>query len=200
VRPEPRKRVRSFVLGLLAGLPRTNCWTIAEHAGDASPDGMQHLLARAVWDADVLLLQHPDPLLRLAQLGVLGRSSAGLEPGLDIGGLQPVGQARLADPEIGSDLLQRQPSPRDGGRRSRHRRGTLWDMAWARSTSFQRHLTAPTDQVSPPRAADPFASVDSVEEKSQPGESDEARLVGPQPGRSCRCRANPSVVAAHRCW
>jgi len=29
-----------------------NCWTIAEHAGDSSPDGMQHLLARAKWDAD----------------------------------------------------------------------------------------------------------------------------------------------------
>jgi SRSO17 transposase len=40
------------VLGLLADLPRKNCWTIAEHAGDASPDGMQHLLARAVWDHD----------------------------------------------------------------------------------------------------------------------------------------------------
>jgi SRSO17 transposase len=40
------------VLGLLAGLPRKNCWTIAEHAGDATPDGMQHLLARARWDAD----------------------------------------------------------------------------------------------------------------------------------------------------
>jgi len=40
------------VLGLPAELPRKNCWTIAEHAGDASPDGMQHLLARAKWDAD----------------------------------------------------------------------------------------------------------------------------------------------------
>jgi SRSO17 transposase len=40
------------VLGLLADLPRKNCWTIAEHAGDATPDGMQHLLARAVWDHD----------------------------------------------------------------------------------------------------------------------------------------------------
>jgi SRSO17 transposase len=36
----------------LADLPRKNCWTIAEHAGDATPDGMQHLLARAVWDTD----------------------------------------------------------------------------------------------------------------------------------------------------
>jgi SRSO17 transposase len=43
---------RSFVLGLLAGLPRVNCWSIAEHAGDASPAGMQHLLSRACWDAD----------------------------------------------------------------------------------------------------------------------------------------------------
>jgi SRSO17 transposase len=40
------------VYGLLADLPRKNCWTIAEHAGDASPDGMQHLLGRAVWDHD----------------------------------------------------------------------------------------------------------------------------------------------------
>ena len=51
-RVEPRRRARSFVLGLLAELPRKNCWTIAEHAGDAAPDGMQHLLARAKWDAD----------------------------------------------------------------------------------------------------------------------------------------------------
>jgi len=50
-RPEPRRRARAFVLGLLAELPRKNCWTIAEHAGDQSPDGMQHLLARAKWDA-----------------------------------------------------------------------------------------------------------------------------------------------------
>jgi SRSO17 transposase len=51
-RPEPRRRARAFVLGLLAPLPRKNCWTIAEQAGDGSPDGMQHLLARAQWDAD----------------------------------------------------------------------------------------------------------------------------------------------------
>ncbi|GHD76318.1 transposase [Streptomyces mirabilis] len=51
-RVERRRRARSFVLGLLAELPRKNCWTIAEHAGDASPAGMQHLLSRASWDAD----------------------------------------------------------------------------------------------------------------------------------------------------
>jgi len=51
-RAEPRRRARAFVLGLLAELPRKNCWTIAEHAGDRTPDGMQHLLSRARWDAD----------------------------------------------------------------------------------------------------------------------------------------------------
>lgn len=51
-RVEPRRRARAFVLGLLADLPRKNCWTIAEHAGDASPGGMQHFVAAAAWDAD----------------------------------------------------------------------------------------------------------------------------------------------------
>jgi len=48
-RVEPRRRARALVVGLLAGLPRKNCWTIAEHAGDATPDGMQHLLAIYGW-------------------------------------------------------------------------------------------------------------------------------------------------------
>lgn len=41
-----------MVLGLLSDLPRKNCWSIAEWAGETSPDGMQHLLGRARWDAD----------------------------------------------------------------------------------------------------------------------------------------------------
>ena len=45
-RAEPRRRARAFVLGLLSGLRRKN-WTIAEQAGDATPDGMQHPLARS---------------------------------------------------------------------------------------------------------------------------------------------------------
>ncbi|ALP00144.1 transposase [Streptomyces hygroscopicus subsp. limoneus] len=53
-RIEPRLRARQLLLGLLAGLPRKNCWTIAEHPGDATPDGLQHLLGRATWDADLV--------------------------------------------------------------------------------------------------------------------------------------------------
>ncbi len=46
-RVEPGRRVRDLVLGLLSDLPPKNCWSIAEWAGEASPDGMQHLLGRA---------------------------------------------------------------------------------------------------------------------------------------------------------
>ena len=52
VRVETRRRAGKFVLGLLADLPRKNCWSIAEHAGDRDPHGMQHFLARASWDTD----------------------------------------------------------------------------------------------------------------------------------------------------
>ena len=51
-RAETRRHAASLVRGLLAGLPRVNCWTIAEHAGHAGPDALQHLLAGAVWDED----------------------------------------------------------------------------------------------------------------------------------------------------
>jgi hypothetical protein len=39
-RVESRRRARKLVLGLLSDLPRKNCWTIAEWAGDRTPDGM----------------------------------------------------------------------------------------------------------------------------------------------------------------
>ncbi|GAA4491223.1 hypothetical protein GCM10023191_024740 [Actinoallomurus oryzae] len=51
-RSEPRQRVREYVSGLVAGLERKNGWTLAEHAGALSPDGMQRLLRRADWDID----------------------------------------------------------------------------------------------------------------------------------------------------
>ena len=49
-RSEPRARVREYVSGLVAGLERKNGWTLAERAGEVSPDGMQRLLRIADWD------------------------------------------------------------------------------------------------------------------------------------------------------
>jgi SRSO17 transposase len=51
-RVEPRRRARAYVRGLLAPLASKNGWTLAEAAGDATPDGMQRLLNRAGWDTD----------------------------------------------------------------------------------------------------------------------------------------------------
>ncbi len=90
-RVEPRRRARAFVLGLLSGLRRKNCWTIAEHAGDATPDGMQHLLAAARWDADAVrddlrgyVIEHlgsADAVLVVDETGDVkkGRASAGVQ-------------------------------------------------------------------------------------------------------------------------
>ena len=52
VRREPRLRARAYLLGLVSGLERKNGWTLAEFAGDATPDGMQRLLNAARWDQD----------------------------------------------------------------------------------------------------------------------------------------------------
>jgi SRSO17 transposase len=51
-RSEPRARAQEYVSGLLAGLERKNGWTLAERAGEGSPDGMQRLLRKADWDVN----------------------------------------------------------------------------------------------------------------------------------------------------
>ena len=49
-RVEPFAQAGKYVRGLLSDLPHKNCWTLAEYAGDATPDRMQRLLERASWD------------------------------------------------------------------------------------------------------------------------------------------------------
>jgi hypothetical protein len=51
-RAEPRRRVLAYLRGLLGNVGRKNGWQLAEHAGEATPDGMQRLLATADWDPD----------------------------------------------------------------------------------------------------------------------------------------------------
>ena len=50
-RSEPRARVLAYLRGLLGQLERKNGWTLAEAAGEVSPDGMQRLLRTADWTA-----------------------------------------------------------------------------------------------------------------------------------------------------
>ena len=53
-RSEPRRRALAHLRGLLSPLERKNGWQLAELVGERTPDGMQHLLARAEWDADAV--------------------------------------------------------------------------------------------------------------------------------------------------
>jgi SRSO17 transposase len=50
VRREPWQQARKYLTALMSDLPKKNCWSLAEYAGDATPDRMQRLLERAVWD------------------------------------------------------------------------------------------------------------------------------------------------------
>ncbi len=53
-RREPREAVRRYVRGLLAPLPRKNCWQLAEAVGDDDPQALQRLLYQGAWDADAV--------------------------------------------------------------------------------------------------------------------------------------------------
>lgn len=53
-RSEPRQRMRRYLEGLLRPVERKNGWQLAESAGEATPYGMQRLLAGAHWDADAV--------------------------------------------------------------------------------------------------------------------------------------------------
>lgn len=49
-RVQPFDQAGKYLSGLISDLPRKNGWSIAEHAGDATPDRTQRLLNHAVWD------------------------------------------------------------------------------------------------------------------------------------------------------
>ncbi len=49
-RAEPRRQARKYIAGLMSGSSPKNCWTLAQEAGDRTPDKMQRLLGHAAWD------------------------------------------------------------------------------------------------------------------------------------------------------
>lgn len=90
-RPEPRRHALAYLEALLGRVERKNSWQIAEHAGEISPYGIQHLLCKAVWDADDLRnrlqryvadhLADPQGVLIVDETGFLkkGDKSAGVQ-------------------------------------------------------------------------------------------------------------------------
>ena len=89
-RSEPRARAIDYLRGLLSDAERKNGWQLAEYLGDPTPDGVQHLLARADWDADAVRddltrylhdhLGDPDGVLIVDETGFLkkGTKSCGV--------------------------------------------------------------------------------------------------------------------------
>ena len=90
-RSEPRQRMRRYLEGLLRPVERKNGWQLAESAGEATPYGMQRLLAGAHWDADAVRddlqayvraqLGDPQAILVVDETGFLkqGVKSAGVK-------------------------------------------------------------------------------------------------------------------------
>jgi len=90
-RSEPRRRAVAYLRGLLSDAERKNGWQLAERAGDETPYGVQHLLGRADWDADLVRddliayahghLADPQGVLVVDETGFLkkGIKSAGVQ-------------------------------------------------------------------------------------------------------------------------
>jgi SRSO17 transposase len=90
-RAEARERLAAYLKGLLSPVERKNGWQLAEAAGDANPDGVQHLLGRADWQADDVRddsrayvnahLGAPDGILVVDETGFLkkGTKSVGVQ-------------------------------------------------------------------------------------------------------------------------
>ena len=57
VRTQTWLQAGKYVSALLSELPRRNGWTIAQHAGDRTPDRTQRLLNRAAWDTFAAMSQ-----------------------------------------------------------------------------------------------------------------------------------------------
>jgi len=85
-----RRRLGASLRGLLKPVERKNGWQLAEANGDQTPDGMQQVLGRAVWDPEALrddvcryVLEHrgtPQGVLVIAETGLRkkGKHSAGV--------------------------------------------------------------------------------------------------------------------------
>jgi SRSO17 transposase len=89
-RREVRWRAWAYIRGLLSPVERKNGWQLAEVNGETTPYGIQHLLGRAIWDADALrddlrpyVVEHlgaPQAVLVVDETGFLkkGQQSAGV--------------------------------------------------------------------------------------------------------------------------
>ncbi len=90
-RSEVRERATRYLAGLLGRVERKNGWQLAEHLGEAGPQGVQRLLNGAGWDVDAVrddlqayVVEHlgaPDGVLIVDETGFVkkGTKSVGVQ-------------------------------------------------------------------------------------------------------------------------
>jgi SRSO17 transposase len=97
-RVEPWLQAGKYAAALMSQIPRRNGWTIAEHAGDRSPDKTQRLLSRAVWDTcAAMAVVHR---FAVAGLDEAARRS-GRRGGLAVGAIDETGQVKQGVGTVG---------------------------------------------------------------------------------------------------
>jgi SRSO17 transposase len=87
-----------YVSALVSEMPKRNGWTIAQHAGDRTPDRTQRLLNRAAWDTFAAMSQ-------VRRFAVAGLEEAarrnGRRGGMVIGALDETGQEKQGEMTAG---------------------------------------------------------------------------------------------------
>jgi SRSO17 transposase len=96
-RVEPWLQAGKYAAALMSDLPRRNGWTLAERAGDRTPDRMQRLLSRAVWDA-VAVMQ---VVRRFAVAGLDQAARGSGRRGLAVGAIDETSQAKQGERTAG---------------------------------------------------------------------------------------------------
>src|SRR5512142_285159 len=99
VRTGPWLQAGKYVAALVSELPERNGWTIAQHAGDRSPDRTQRLLNRAAWDAFAAMSE----IRRFAVAGLEQAARRGKRRGgLVIGAIDETGQEKAGEATAGA--------------------------------------------------------------------------------------------------
>jgi SRSO17 transposase len=96
-RVEPWLQAGKYAAALMSDLPRRNGWTLAERAGDRTPDRMQRLLSRAVWDTAAAMRT----VRRFAVAGLDQAARSSGRRGLAVGAIDETSQVKQGEHTAG---------------------------------------------------------------------------------------------------
>jgi SRSO17 transposase len=97
VRVEPWLQAGKYAAALMSDLPGRNGWTLAERAGDRTPDRMQRLLNRAAWDTFAAMAV----VRRFAVTGLDEAARRAGRRGLAVGAVDETGQVKQGEQTAG---------------------------------------------------------------------------------------------------